>query len=800
MQYFRILLTASLLLCCFFTSHSDSYSIALQSDTIETGRLNRTIQLSIPDGLPLEEPGIPDLLWLTVFINAELPLNPVEVSWQVVLADTLYIEHPLSPTQPDFPTLAEPADGRSQPIIKPGYTEAVYPTQNYRLEFGGTANGETITVIRWCPFIYHPKSQRLIHIRQARLSWNNVGSGSPIHTFRTFGDLHMHVSNQSPSLEKSAWTDFRSIQTGLPLDIDYVIVTSENLVNIFHPLARWRLQQGYRPGIAFIENIEAAYPGEDRPAQIREYLREAYQTGLEFCLLGGDESVIPIRYAYFGYTDQTPSLYDLQVCDLYYADFDGDWDTDGDGVYGEYRQDDADLIPEIAIGRLPLASADGLNAAIEKIIAYETSPGGDDPAYLTSALFTCADEMRDWKGGVGQHALIADEFPEEFTRDLTTQSENPLGSEPAPINPEGEDYVSQAGLGWGWFCHINHGKSDGIVLRSAGLNTWPKSYVFSEGVNGDGHGHLTSLAENTSPGIVISVSCDGGGFDLDGPSFPENSGLPFCESLLAHPNGGAVAMIAFSRWGWVASSYKIIERFVQYAFDNGLRPQLGTAFHLAKCDYLHYRDQILGLNFLGDPALHHWRAAPKPLTIDAPATVTADSGPVMITVSDESGPVKAARVTILYGDTLLYQGLTNSAGQELWDPGPDRLGGYTITVSKAGYLPATRDLIVPIATGLKDDTDNLPASFSVAQNYPNPFNAGTTIEYQLEIPGRLTISIVDILGRSVRTLLDQTVAAGHGAVHFNGRTDAGTPLPSGVYFYRICSRDKSETKKMILMK
>ncbi len=809
MASIRVLIISFIVCCCVSTTHAGSYAVVLQSDEFSVHESSRGLQLSIPAGLPDTLIGEPDLPWVTRFIHSSEQPAESTISWSILAADTSYVEVPLSPTKLDFPTLAEPTTEKPAPMTGATYPESVYPARNYRIEAAGISQGNNITAIRWCPFIYQPQENVLIHLRKAQLTWSDAPTDqddsvddlpSPIPTYPTFAHLVQCETETKYLLSKVAWTDFGCVRTGIPLDIDYVIVTSEQLLDTFYPLVLWRLKQGYRPGIAFIEEIEAAYPGEDLAAQVRAYLREAYQTGLEFCLLGGDESIVPVRYAYPAYSDTVPSPSRLQICDLYYADYDGEWDADGDGVYGEYRQDEADLFPEIAVGRLPLGTADDLATAVEKIIEYETSPGNGIPEYVSSALFTCADEMRDWNGGRGQHAAIADDFPESFVLDLASQSENPLGSAPAPTKPEGEEFIAQASDGWGWFCHINHGKADGFILRAAGLNTWPKSYVFSQGTNGDGHGHVNLLAENSSPGIILSVSCNLGGFDMDGALFSENAPLPLCESLLRHRDGGAVAMVAYSRWGWIASSYRLIERLVQYAFDDELPPHLGTAFNLAKADYPNYRDQILGLNLLGDPAMCHWRAIPKPLTINAPVSAAVNSGPVAITVSDSSGGVSAATVTILYGDTLCYQRLTNSAGQLLWDHGPDRLGGFVITATKSGYLPATHKLIAPIATGLEDEDNTVPHSFAVLQNYPNPFNAGTTIEYEVDTPGPVTTTVFDVLGRSVRTLVHQRVPAGRTSIHFDGNTDNGAPLPSGVYFYRVNTNKKSQTRKMVLMK
>jgi flagellar hook assembly protein FlgD len=71
------------------------------------------------------------------------------------------------------------------------------------------------------------------------------------------------------------------------------------------------------------------------------------------------------------------------------------------------------------------------------------------------------------------------------------------------------------------------------------------------------------------------------------------------------------------------------------------------------------------------------------------------------------------------------------------------------------------------------------------QNYPNPFNPGTTIRYVLPNPSRVTLRIYNILGQIVRTLVDGSQYGGQFDVSWDGRTDGGIPVATGVYIYRL---------------
>jgi flagellar hook assembly protein FlgD len=81
------------------------------------------------------------------------------------------------------------------------------------------------------------------------------------------------------------------------------------------------------------------------------------------------------------------------------------------------------------------------------------------------------------------------------------------------------------------------------------------------------------------------------------------------------------------------------------------------------------------------------------------------------------------------------------------------------------------------------------------QNYPNPFNPVTTISYRLHSKAFVTLKVYDALGREVATLVSEVVPAGDHSVQWQA-----DGLPSGVYFYRLQSKNTSETRKLILLK
>ena len=92
------------------------------------------------------------------------------------------------------------------------------------------------------------------------------------------------------------------------------------------------------------------------------------------------------------------------------------------------------------------------------------------------------------------------------------------------------------------------------------------------------------------------------------------------------------------------------------------------------------------------------------------------------------------------------------------------------------------------------------AGATLGQNYPNPFNPRTRIEFSLERPGSIDVSVYDMAGRKVVNLLRNDLEAGLHHVDWNGRTDSGTPAAAGQYRYVLKTASGSVSRGMVLLK
>jgi len=96
--------------------------------------------------------------------------------------------------------------------------------------------------------------------------------------------------------------------------------------------------------------------------------------------------------------------------------------------------------------------------------------------------------------------------------------------------------------------------------------------------------------------------------------------------------------------------------------------------------------------------------------------------------------------------------------------------------------------------------DSSLAEVTLDQNHPNPFNPVTSISFTLPEKSRVTLSIFNILGQEVVTLLDRDMDAGYHDIEWSGKDQRGVTCASGVYLYRLRVEDFAETRKMILLK
>jgi len=128
-----------------------------------------------------------------------------------------------------------------------------------------------------------------------------------------------------------------------------------------------------------------------------------------------------------------------------------------------------------------------------------------------------------------------------------------------------------------------------------------------------------------------------------------------------------------------------------------------------------------------------------------------------------------------------------------WGYYTDNVTGCTMTGGSS--IPNRPNFCFNYLVGTENNTNLVPNEYKLSQNYPNPFNPTTKINFAIPKQGLVTMKIYDILGREVRTLVNEVKQAGNYTVDFNA-----SEFSSGVYFYKLTSGDFSDIKRMILVK
>jgi len=126
-------------------------------------------------------------------------------------------------------------------------------------------------------------------------------------------------------------------------------------------------------------------------------------------------------------------------------------------------------------------------------------------------------------------------------------------------------------------------------------------------------------------------------------------------------------------------------------------------------------------------------------------------------------------------------------------------GNIQYSFDKYEFIVRGNDDIGNVSVQINDDV-NLPVAYSLNQNYPNPFNPTTTIQYGIVKEGLVTLTIYNILGQEVKTLVSTKQNVGVYKVNWNGLDNHNRMVSNGIYIYRIGSNDFVKSKKMVFLK
>ncbi|MCJ7508475.1 MAG: C25 family cysteine peptidase [candidate division Zixibacteria bacterium] len=620
------------------------------------------------------------------------------------LSGTFYI-HPAQPPVPlslssNLPAFVSPKDSVYN-SMEP------YPKNIVEYIKTGSLSGQRIAVLRIYPVQYIPSERKLKLFKDIQFKLNYTTEALPkVLPKRTESSKKIYqqmieklVINPE-EITSSNYTYKTIFQTTSGNNIlEYLIITNESLKSAFQPLADWKTKKGIPAAIRTTEWISSNYSGYDLAEKIREYLKIAHQdSGAVWVLLGGDTQVIPCRYAHMRIPICDP-YWDLPS-DLYYSDLDGNWDFNGNHIYGEL-EDNIDMFPELFVGRAPVTSSPEVQVFTNKAINYERTTSTD---YQNKMLFLAQllDSRTD--GGVAKDMIGSLYVPSQFDP-IAKLYERDHNTSPAIVI----DSMNQG------FNIINHNGHAWINRLCTGANyegIWIQD--------------IDNSLNNTSryTGVLYSIGCWPAAIDND--CIAEH----FCKS----PNGGGF-FVGNTRYGFYIPSFPYYgagelfdQEFFKSLFDRSTY-RLGQTLASSKIPYIanasesenDYRWIEFELLLLGDPELPLYTDLPQVFTAEYPETISVNQEQLAVTVTHNSLPVEDALVCIMQDNSLYHTTLTGSDGQAVLPLESGlQAGTLDITITAKNFLPWEKQITVMGETCLSYEGHSINDSLGNNDGIVNP--------------------------------------------------------------------------------
>ncbi|MBN2602332.1 MAG: T9SS type A sorting domain-containing protein [Candidatus Marinimicrobia bacterium] len=471
--------------------------------------------------------------------------------------------------------------------------------------------------------------------------------------------------NKGKTLDK-----INSVQTGSCPSWEYTVITSTDLRPYFEDLVSWKIRKGIDAGIVTVWDICDNYTDgdivsgiDDVAGSIRQYLIDAYSNGTVWVLIGGDDTVVPVRY---GASNNNTYNWDYIIpTDLYYAELNGDWNDDNDTYtdpdiyddyvlppilnnnprYGEPTDDSPEFQPELFVGRVAVSTQAEIENWFEKLLLYCDNPNEGSYSYLSKALLIQEDQMQ-WQtwypGSQSQSDALKDYYLDGFY--TSTILEEDLGPCADPTYPTGSDVVDVIDEGWGFMCISNHGAPHCVTVSTGSdathCYTWSPWLSLHDyyATNGSQSG-INHFSETKKYYSIYTVACDVAAFDYFRCKRQEWGTIDgmiktFMEAFIESENKGAVAFGGNTRYGWVSPSFSLEKYFFDYLFDGGT--YLGEPYYkygvAEAASKAAYSDTYLRYshNYFGDPEMDVWICTPTEYSsvsvTDNTSSITVNAG------------------------------------------------------------------------------------------------------------------------------------------------------------------------------
>lgn len=557
-----------------------------------------------------------------------------------------------------------------------------------------------------------------------------------------------------------------------------LIITPDQFSSSYQSLIDLYQVRGYKSNVVTTESINLAVPGQDLQEKIRNYIISQYQDyGIGFVVLGGDEEHIPHRGFYCHV--QSSSVYeDYNIpSDLYFSALDGNWNTDGDNMWGEIGEDD--LLPDVAVARLPFSNQNQLQRILHKTTLYQDEPVQGE---LRNFIFAGEELWTDphtfgedyLELLIGYHddnGYVTDGVPEDY--DFTKLYDSQSYWDPYML-------IDEINQGATYVHHSGHANQTYVMRMDIGMIN---NNNFS-GANGVDHNYP----------IIYTHGCLCGAFD-------ENDCIGEAMVLI---DNFAVAGAFNSRYGWFnegqteGPSAHLHREFVD-ALHHDRECRIGAAHMISRIETSPWvnapgqweegalRWCFYCCNILGDPMLGAWTDEPINIVTEYPETIEPGTVEIPITVTSNGLPVQGLNCVIMYEGEMAGCCPTNENGQALITVPGGFADATTAQLFVSGYNCLPHDYLIDILTGIGEISEEI----TQLTTSPNPFHDQAKLSFSLENDKEVKISFFTLTGQE----LDEIMITGKERVNeLNINT---SEWPEGIIEARIISGNSVAYQKLM---
>lgn len=662
-----------------------------------------------------------DLPWLRVAVPITNGESPVSWSWDANVTEPLTglvataapLDRPEQEGGPKSMTLRlDPTDGRrpETPVVysgierERGVSRAIFWVCPFELRADDAA-------LAWTP---SGVLRIRLQVEPAAVAPSSTDANRASRSLRPLDARPASAASTALDLRGTVATNPTPTPDGVPFE--YLIITTDALVAAWTPMAAWKTRSGTPAAIQTVEWIYENYPqGIDAPEKIRLFLRDAYDHwGARWVLMGGDPSIVPIRYAHSWAFNPRAGGTDIS-CDYYYACLDGDWNANGNAAFGEGTfgqtnriSDQTDLSPELFVGRVSARTPADVTGYWTKLQRYVTNPRRD--SYLKE-IVTMGEVLfhRGWQlgdcdscaGCPGTEVCVSADGAIDCIRMIDSVEVNERGG----FFEFGELYERDY-----WWADRGRPAAQPLNFTSVMARLEAGAHVVHQVGHGDRDrwsigtdrivsSNLARLRNGDSGKIsafCYTVNCNSAAVEYDCAG----------EAWILSPTGGGLAYIGSTNVDFPLAAARHQNKFFQTWPGDG-NVTLGEAHYAAVAAAAsvvgnsdsNLRFLTYSLIFLGDPSLRPWTSIPDLLTVEHPPTLALGSGAAQVTVEASGSPVEGALVCFHKAGDAFATALTGANGVASVEFAPSTVGALQVTVTHRDGVPYQGTAQVVEATG-----------------------------------------------------------------------------------------------------